>query len=49
MEALKEMGVQATCKQIDSAMKALYPDGHDGIDEGVQFRDLFRHLRNQKS
>ena len=47
VEALAEMGVKTTSQQIDAAIKNIYPDGHNDIDEGVLLADLFRVLRNK--
>ena len=47
VEALQEMGVKATSQQIDVAIKEIYPDGQNDIDEGVLLGDLFRFLRKK--
>ena len=47
VEALAEMGVRTNVEAVGKAIKQIYPNGQDDVDEGVMLRDLFRHLRNK--
>ena len=43
---LQKMGLTVTCRQIDQAIRILYPDGlPDDKDPGLLVRDLFRHFQ----
>jgi hypothetical protein len=45
IEGLVALGIQPTVAQVETALRACYPAGHDGIDEGTVLRELWRHLR----
>jgi hypothetical protein len=46
VEGLRALGLtDTTAAQVDDAIRACYPSGHDGIDEGTVLRELWRHLR----
>ena len=45
IEGLLALGIETTSAQVDIALRACYPAGHDGIDEGTVLRELWRHLR----
>ena len=46
LEGLRALGLtDATAARVDAAVRACYPSGHDGIDEGEVLRSLWRHLR----
>ena len=47
VEALAEMGVRTNVEAVGKAIKQIYPNGQDDVDEGVMLRDLFRHLRKK--
>ena len=44
-ETLHQMGLEASVEQVSKAISVVYPDGTDGIDDGVVIRELFRHLK----
>lgn len=45
-DGLRALGLtDATAGQVDAALRACYPAGHDGTDEGEVLRELWRHLR----
>ena len=46
-ETLESMGLDTTVEQVQQGLIELYPDGTDGIEQGVVIRDLFRHLRSK--
>ena len=48
METLNQMGLEAKAEQISEALKTLYPEGHDNIEEGLLIRDLYRILKQKK-
>ena len=45
IEGLLALGIQTTTAQIETALRACYPFGHEEIDEGTLLRELWRHLR----
>jgi len=46
VEGLRALGMtDTTAAQVDAAVRACYPAGHDGIDDGEVLRELWRHLR----
>ena len=45
VSTLNQMGLAVTDKQVIGALKELYPEGMNGIDEGVIVRELFRKLK----
>jgi hypothetical protein len=45
VDALRSLGLVTTVAQAHSSVAALYPDGHEGVEEGVLIRSVFRHLR----
>jgi hypothetical protein len=48
VDGLRALGLtDATAAQVDAALRACYPSGHAGIDEGEVLRELWRHLRRQ--
>ena len=47
IEQLKQLGMDATTNQIESAMASCFPDGTDDIDDGEVLRVVFRHLKRQ--
>ena len=46
-ETLKSMGIDCSSKEVKQGLSQLYPDGTDGIEDGVIIRDLFRFLRSK--
>ncbi len=50
VEAVRSLGLASTtATQIDVALKALYPDGANDIDQGEVIRAVFVHLQRQNS
>lgn len=47
-EALKSLGLQASAETVEEALRELYPDGRDQIDEAEQVRQVFLHLQRKK-
>jgi hypothetical protein len=47
-ETLNSMGLEITVEQVKQSLPELYPDGTDGVDQGVIIRELFRHLKQMK-
>ena len=47
-ETLGGMGLEITIEQVQQSLPELYPDGTDGVDQGVMIRELFRHLKQMK-
>ena len=43
-ETLKQMGLEVKPEQVSDALKSMYPEGHDNIEEGILIRSLFRVL-----
>lgn len=48
IEALKSLGLSASNESVSTSLTELFPDGHDGLDQGEVVRQLFLHLQ-QKS
>ena len=44
-ETLESMGLEVTGKQVQQGLMELYPDGTDGVDQGLVVRELFRHFK----
>lgn len=44
---LEQMGLAVTVEEVSKAMSEVYPDGTDGIDDGVVIRELFRHFKEK--
>ena len=47
-ETLGSMGLEITIEQVKQSLSELYPDGTDGVEQGVIIRELFRHLKQMK-
>lgn len=45
METLKQMGLEVKAEQVLEALKSMYPEGCDNIEEGILIRNLFRLLK----
>ena len=45
-ETLNSMGVETAFDEVQKALSKLYPDGTDGIDQGIIIRDLFRYFKS---
>lgn len=44
-ETLESMGLDCNEKDVSIALTELYPDGTDGIDQGLVIRELYRFLK----
>ncbi len=44
-ETLESMGLETTIEQVQKSLSELYPDGTEGIEQGVIIRELFRYLK----
>jgi hypothetical protein len=47
IETLESMGLDTTVEQVKQGLMELYPEGTDGIEQGLVIRDLFRHLKSK--
>lgn len=46
VDGLRALGLtDSTAGQVDTALRACYPSGHDGIEEGEVIRELWRYMR----
>ena len=45
VETLESMGLDITVKQVQQGLIEVYPDGIDGIEQGLVVRELFRHFK----
>ena len=48
-DTLNSMGVETAFKEVQKALDKLYPDGTDGVEQGLVIRELFRHLKKTES
>ena len=48
VEALKSLGMTAAAEDVQTAMRELYPNGWNGIDQGEVVRRVFLQLRRRK-
>lgn len=46
-EMLESMGVKTAFTEVQKALNELYPDGTEGIDQGLVARELYRHLKQK--
>ena len=44
-ETLNQMGLEVKAEQVSEALKSMYPEGHENIEEGLMIRNLFRILK----
>jgi hypothetical protein len=44
-ETLESMGLETTVEQVQTSLPELYPDGTEGVEQGVIIRELYRHLK----
>ena len=47
-ETLESMGLAVTVEQVQKSLSELYPDGTEGVDQGLVVRELYRHLKQLK-
>ena len=45
METLNHMGLDVKADQVSEALKSIYPEGHENIEEGLMIRNLYRFLK----
>lgn len=46
-EILESMGVETAFNEVQKALDKLYPDGTEGIDQGLVARELYRHFKQK--
>ena len=46
-ETLESMGLDCTEKDVSGVLSELYPDGTEGIDQGLVIRELYRFLKSK--
>ena len=44
-DTLESMGLECSEKDVSAALSELYPDGTEGIDQGLIIRELYRFLK----
>jgi len=49
IDGLAMLGLSTTSSEVEGALKALYPSGMGGIDQGLLLRAVFLHLKRQNS
>ncbi len=47
METLNGMGLKCSIKEVSKCLSELYPQGIEGLDNGVIIRELFRFLKSK--
>ena len=47
VETIQSMGLDTTSKQVQQGLIELYPDGTDGVAQGLVIRELFRYLKSE--
>ena len=45
-EILESMGLETAFNEVQKALDKIYPDGTEGIEQGVVVRELFRYLKS---
>ena len=48
IEALGQLGLEATDAEIAGALAAGFPEGADGVDEGEVIASIYRHLKRSR-
>jgi hypothetical protein len=46
-DILNSMGVEAAFTEVQKALNELYPDGTEGVDQGVVTRELYRYFKKK--
>lgn len=46
-EILESMGVETAFNEVQKALDKLYPDGTDGVDQGLVTRELYRYFKQK--
>lgn len=44
-DTLNHMGIEVTAEQVAEALKSIYPEGYDTIEDGLLIRQLYRFLK----
>ena len=47
-EILNSMGIETAFNEVLKALDKLYPDGTDGIDQGLVTRELYRYFKQKQ-
>ncbi|AQT70051.1 hypothetical protein STSP2_03253 [Anaerohalosphaera lusitana] len=47
-DILAGMGVEAAFEEVQKALNKLYPDGTEGMDQGIVTRELYRYFKQMK-
>ena len=47
-ETLGSMGLDTTVGQVQQGLTETYPEGAEGVDQGVVIRELYRYLKQMK-
>ena len=48
-EMLESMGLETAFDEVQKALNKLYPDGTEGIDQGLVTRELYRYFKQKES
>jgi hypothetical protein len=46
-DILNSMGLETAFEEVQKALDELYPDGTEGIDQGLVTRELYRHFKQK--
>lgn len=46
-EMLESMGLETAFEEVQKALDELYPDGTEGVDQGVVVRELYRYFKQK--
>ncbi|MHC4772848.1 MAG: hypothetical protein ACYS8S_04585, partial [Planctomycetota bacterium] len=47
-EILESMGLKTAFEEVQKALDKLYPDGTEGIDQGLVTRELYRYFKQME-
>ena len=47
-EMLESMGLETAFEEVQKALEELYPDGTEGIDQGLVTRELYRYFKQKE-
>jgi hypothetical protein len=47
-EILNSMGIETAFDEVMKALDKLYPDGTEGIDQGLVTRELYRYFKQKQ-
>jgi hypothetical protein len=47
-EMLESMGIETAFEEVQKALDKLYPDGTEGIDQGLVTRELYRYFKQKE-